>query len=180
MSIHDDQRLIDAAKPLFADSRTFTWNLVSTRLTQFPYFDELLGRPVWKGRRILDFGGNIGTFLESAGDKVDHENYWCIDLNPAVIAHGREQHPRAHFVHFNRYSPQYNPHGVRHEPVPDCGVSFDFILAFSVFTHVDQTEMIELVESLWQMLSDGGVLAFTFLEPHYDRSLSDPRLPRGS
>jgi hypothetical protein len=30
------------------------------------------------------------------------------------------------------------------------------------------------------MLSDDGVLAFTFLEPRYDRSLSDPSLPRGS
>jgi SAM-dependent methyltransferase len=141
MSLHDNQRLSDGAKNLFAPVNTFSWNLVSTRLTQFPYFDELLGRPVWKGRKILDFGGNVGTFLESAGDNVDHENYWCVDLNPAVIAHGRSRYPRAHFVHFNRYSSQYNPHGIRHLPVPDCGgVEFDFILAFSVFTHVDQKE----------------------------------------
>jgi SAM-dependent methyltransferase len=180
MSVNDAQQLSDRAKNLFAPVSTFSWNLVSTRRTQFPYFDELLGRPVWKRRKILDFGGNIGTFLESAGDKVDHTDYWCIDLNPAVIAEGRQLHPRAHFVHFNRYSPQYNPRGVRHEPIPDCGVKFDFILAFSVFTHVDQTEMIELVRALRRMLSDNGVLAFTFLEPQYDRSLSDPRMSRGS
>jgi SAM-dependent methyltransferase len=180
MSMHDAQRLSDHARNLFAPVNTFSWNLVSTRRTQFPYFDEILERPVWKGRKVLDFGGNIGTFLDSAGDKVDHADYWCIDLNPAVIAQGRELYPRAHFVHFNRYSPQYNPRGVRHEPVPDCGVKFDFILAFSVFTHVDQKEMIELVRSLRRMLSDDGVLAFTFLEPQYDRSLSDPRMPRGS
>jgi hypothetical protein len=40
--------------------------------------------------------------------------------------------------------------------------------------------MVELVGSLRRMLSNDGVLAFTFLDPHYDRSLSDPRLPRGS
>jgi hypothetical protein len=40
--------------------------------------------------------------------------------------------------------------------------------------------MIDLVGSLRKMLSDDGVLAFTFLEPRYDRSLSDPSLPRGS
>ena len=180
MSLHDAPRLSDSARELFAPVSSFSWNLVSTRRTQFPYFDELLGHPTWKGRRILDFGGNIGTFLESAGDNVDHENYWCIDLNPAVIAHGREHYPRAHFVHFNRYSPQYNPHGVRHQPIPDCGVKFDFILGFSVFTHVDRKEMIELVGMLRKMLSDDGVLAFTFLEPRYDRSLSDSSLPRGS
>ena len=180
MSLQDDQRLSVAARNLFAPGRAFSWNLVSTRLTQFPYFDKLLGRPNWKGRKILDFGGNVGTFLESAGDRVDHEDYWCIDLNPAVIEQGRMTYPRAHFVHFNRYSPQYNPQGIRHLPVPDCGVKFDFILAFSVFTHVDQKEMVELVGMLRRMLSDDGVLAFTLFEPRYDRSLSDPRLPRGS
>jgi SAM-dependent methyltransferase len=181
MSLHDDQRLSEGAKNLFAPVRSFSWNLVSTRLTQFPYFDKLLGHPVWKERKILDFGGNIGTFLKSAGDKVDHEDYWCVDLNPAVIAHGQSLYPRAHFVHFNRYSSQYNPHGVRHLPVPDCGgVKFDFVLAFSVFTHVDEKEMVELVQSLRRMVAPDGVLAFTFLEPRFDRSLSDPALRRGS
>ena len=181
MSLHDDQRLSDRAKNLFAPVRSFSWNLVSTRLTQFRYFDKLLGHPVWKGRKILDFGGNIGTFLESAGDSVDHEDYWCVDLNPAVIAQGQSLYPRAHFVHFNRYSSQYNPQGVRHQPIPDCGgVKFDFVVAFSVFTHVDEKEMVELVRSLRRMLAAGGVLAFTFFEPRYDRSLSDPALPRGS
>ena len=180
MSVHDDQRLSENARNLFAPTRTFPWNLVSTRRTQFPYFDELLGHPNWKGRKVLDFGGNVGTFLASAAGKVDQEDYWCIDLNPAVIAQGRLVYPRAHFVHFNRYSPQYNPHGIRHLPVPDCGVQFDFILAFSVFTHVDVKEMVELVGSLRRMLAPDGVLAFTFFEPRYDRSWSDPRLPRGS
>jgi SAM-dependent methyltransferase len=181
MSLHDEQRLSPEAKKLFAESRTFSWNLVSTRLTQFPYFDEVLGRPVWKGRKILDFGGNVGTFLASAGERVDHEDYWCVDINRAVIEQGRLTYPRAHFVHFNRYSPQYNPYGIRNLALPDCGgVKFDVVLGFSVFTHVDANEMVETVTSLRRMLAPSGVLAFTFLEPHYDRSLSDPRLPRGA
>lgn len=180
MSIHDLERLLDPAKSLFADSRTFTWNLVSTRLTQFPYFDELLDCPVWKGRKILDFGGNIGTFLASAGENVDHEDYWCLDINRAVIEQGRLTYPRAHFVHFNRYSSQYNPHGIRNLAIPDCGVKFDIILAFSVFTHVDAHEMIESVNALRRMLAPAGVLAFTYFDPHYDRSLSSPAQPRGS
>jgi len=181
MSLLDEQLLNSEARRLFADSRTFSWNLVSTRQTQFPYFDEVLGHPVWKGRKILDFGGNVGTFLASAGDKVDHEDYWCIDINRAVIEHGRLTYPRAHFVHFNRYSPQYNSHGIRNLPIPNCGgVKFDVILGFSVFTHVDANEMIETVGALRRMLAPGGLLAFTFLDPHYDRSLSDPSLPRGS
>lgn len=180
MSLHDDKRLVDGAKRLFESTRSFSWNLVSTRLTQFPYFDELLGHPEWKGRKILDFGGNVGTFLAGAGDKVDHQDYWCIDINPAVVEQGRLTYPRAHFVHFNRYSPQYNPYGKRNQPLPDCGVKFDIILAFSVFTHVDKKEMVELVGALRRMLASDGVLAFTFFEPKFDRSMSDPSLPRGS
>jgi SAM-dependent methyltransferase len=181
MSLHDDKILIDEAKPLFADSKTFSWNLVSTRCTQFPYFDELLSHPVWKGRKILDFGGNVGTFLASAGDSVSQEDYWCIDLNRAVIEQGRRTYPRAHFVHFNRYSSQYNPRGIRNLAIPNCGgMRFDFILAFSVFTHVDVKEMVETVRALRRMLAPEGVLAFTFLDPNYDRSLSDPGLKRGS
>ena len=180
MSIHDERLLTDAAKPHFADSRTFAWNLVSTRLTQFPYFDELLDHPRWQGRKILDFGGNVGTFLASAGENVDHENYWCVDINRAVIEQGRLTYPRAHFVHFNRYSPQYNPHGIRNLALPDCGVKFDIILAFSVFTHVDAHEMVESVNALRRMLAADGVLAFTYFDPHYDRSLSAPAQPRGA
>jgi SAM-dependent methyltransferase len=180
MSLHDDERLMDGAKRLFASTRSFSWNLVSTRRTQFAYFDELLDRPDWKGGKILDFGGNVGTFLASARDKVNHEDYWCIDINPAVIAHGRQTYPHAHFVHFNRYSPQYNPYGKRNQPIPDCGSKFDIILAFSVFTHVDKKEMIESVAALRDMLAPDGVLAFTFFDPRFDRSLSDPKLPRGS
>lgn len=180
MSRADEALFVDGVESLFWEGRSFAWNLISTRLTQFSYFDQQLGRPAWKGRKVLDFGGNVGTFLAGAGDNVDHADYWCVDLNKAVVEQGRRTHPRAHFVHYNRYSPQYNPHGVRYLPVPDCGVKFDFILAFSVFTHTDRSEMLELVGSLRGMLSPGGVLAFTFFDPHYDRSLSDPTQPPGS
>jgi SAM-dependent methyltransferase len=158
-------------------SRRRVWNPITTRVTQFDYFDRLLDRPAWKGRRVLDFGGNVGGFLVGAGDNVDHEDYVCLDINRTVIEQGRLAHPRARFVHFDRYSSQYNPAGVRNLPVPDCGSVFDVILAFSVFTHIDWSEMAELVGQLRAMLAPRGVLAFTFCDPSYDRSLSNPTLP---
>lgn len=153
---------------------------VSTRKTQFDYFHQVLSAPVWKGRKVLDFGGNVGGFLASAGDRVNHHDYWCLDLNESVIELGRRTFPRANFHHYNRYSSQYNPDGVRNLPVPDLGLTFDIILAFSVFTHTHKNEMIELVEQLRSMLAPNGTLAFTFTDPSYDRSLSDPRLPSGT
>jgi SAM-dependent methyltransferase len=177
MSIADEALYIPAAGSRFIEARSFAWNLVSTRSTQFGYFDHLLGLPEWKGRKILDFGGNVGTFLVGAGSRVDHDDYWCLDLNQDVVEQGRRTFPGAHFVHYNRYSSQYNPYGVRYLPVPDCGVKFDIILAFSVFTHIDRSEMLELVGSLRSMLAPEGVLAFTFWDPHFDMSRADPTHP---
>ncbi len=156
------------------------WNLISTRATQFAYFDHVLEGPDWKGSKIMDFGGNVGTFLIGAGDAVDHDNYWCIDLNKTVIDQGRREHARAHFIHYNRYSPQYNPQGIRYLPIPICGSKFDIIIAFSVFTHVHKCEMLELVGQLRSLLARQGVLAFTFTDPGYDKSLSEPKLPSGT
>lgn len=155
-------------------------NHFSTRVTQFAYFDQVLEGPVWKGSKILDFGGNVGGFLTRAGDSVDHDDYWCVDLHQFAIEEGRRNFPRAHFVHYNRYSSEFNPNGVRYLPIPDCGLKFDIILAFSVFTHTHQSEMLDLVGQLQGMLAPRGALAFTFTDPGYDRSLSNPALPSGT
>jgi len=153
---------------------------LSTRQTQFSYFDQMLGGPVWEGRKVLDFGGNVGGFLAGVGDYVDHADYWCLDLTRGAIEQGRRTYPRAHFVHYDRYSSYFNAGGIRNLPVPDLGVKFDIIIAFSVFTHTHQKEMLELVEQLRGMLARGGVLAFTFTDPRYDRSLTNPALPSGT
>jgi len=153
---------------------------ISARQTQFSYFDQVLGMPVWKGSKILDFGGNVGGFLANSEDHVDHDDYWCLDVCHGAIAQGRRDFPRAHFVFYNRYSSYFNPNGVRSFPVPDLGLQFNVILAFSVFSHTHLTEMLDLVEQLRQMLLPDGVLAFTFIDPSYDRSQNDLTLPSGS
>ena len=153
---------------------------ISERQTQFSYFDQLLGGPVWNGSKILDFGGNVGGFLAGAGDHVDHDDYWCLDVTKGAIEQGRRDFPRAHFVFYDRYSGYFNPNGVRNLPVPDLGLKFDIIMAFSVFTHTHRKEMLDLVEQLRGMLVPQGVFAFTFCDPGYDRSVCDPRLPPGT
>ena len=154
--------------------------IISTRETQFGYFDKLLNAPDWKGSKILDFGGNVGGFLASAGCRVSHDDYWCLDLNRQALELGAEHFPHAHFCHYDRYSSEYNPDGIRDLQIPDLGLKFDIILAFSVFTHTHQDEMLELVEQLCDKLTLPGVLAFTFTDPSYERTLSDPSLPPGT
>lgn len=149
---------------------------LSIRKTQFFYFDQLLAGPVWKGSKILDFGGNVGGFLVSAGTHVVHDDYWCLDVTQAAIEQGHRNFPQAHFVHYNRYSSYFNPDGIRNLPVPDLGLKFDIIMAFSVFTHTHQKEMLELVERLRSMLVPQGIFAFTFRDPRFEWTVSDPGL----
>jgi cyclopropane fatty-acyl-phospholipid synthase-like methyltransferase len=148
---------------------------ISTRRTQFQYFDQLLKRPRWKRHTILDFGGNVGGFLRGAGNKVDHNRYWCLDVTRSAIEIGRRHFPRAHFEHYDRYSSYFNPNGVRHLPVPELGVKFDVVLAFSVFTHTHQKEMFELIGQLRRMLLPRGIVAFTFCDPCDESSPADPK-----
>ncbi|MGW0712092.1 class I SAM-dependent methyltransferase [Streptomyces sp. NPDC002643] len=137
----------------------------STKTGQFAYFDTQLGRPDWTDRRVLDFGGNIGAFLEEAAGRVKPPLYWCLDVARSAIEEGRRRAPEAHWIFYDRGNPQFNPGGVQRLALPDLGTRFDYILAYSVFTHTPDAETVELVDALRSMLTDDGTLAFTFIDP---------------
>ena len=139
--------------------------------TQFAYFDAQLAHPDWRGKRVLDFGGNKGNLLLDPNCTIRHQDYYCLDVIGAAIEEGRKKFPDAHFIHYDRYNCSFNPEGVRDLPVPDLGVEFDFIVAYSVFTHTTFAEMKDLVRQLQQRLAPGGVLAFTFIDPHWNGNL---------
>jgi len=141
------------------------------KATQFAYFDAQLGHPDWRGKRVLDFGGNKGNLLLDPACTIRHQDYYCLDVIGAAIFEGRRTFPAAHFVHYDRYNCSFNPEGVRDLPLPDLGLEFDFILAYSVFTHTTLAEMTDLVAQLQQRLARGGTLAFTFIDPHWNGNL---------
>lgn len=138
----------------------------SAKSGQFAYFDRQLGHPEWPGKSVLDFGGNAGNLLLDPSCPIRHEDYYCLDVIRDALDLGRERFPRAHFVHYDRYNCSFNPEGVKELPVPDLGLEFEVILAYSVFTHTTRAEMRELVGQLRALLAPGGVLAFTFIDPH--------------
>ena len=80
----------------------------SERTKQFDFFDKQLGHPDWTGKTVLDFGGNIGGFLRGAGNRVEPENYWCLDLDKEVLERGQRAFLRTHFVFYNRYSFEFS------------------------------------------------------------------------
>jgi hypothetical protein len=142
-------------------------SFITTNEGQFVYFDTQLDRPVWTGKAVLDFGGNIGNVLHHPQSTIDHDKYWCIDVSIDAIRAGENAAPDAHFIFNNRYNPEFNQQGISELPIPDFETGFDFILALSVFTHTSTSEMIETVSHLQGLLNDGGRLAFSFLDPHY-------------
>ena len=138
---------------------------------QFAYFDEQLGHPDWRGKRVLDFGGNKGNLLLDPSCTIRHHDYYCLDVIGDAIEEGRKTFPEAQWIHYNRYNCSFNPEGTADLPVPDLGVEFDFILAYSVFTHTTWEEMTDLVGQLRRRLAAGGLLAFTFIDPHWNSNL---------
>jgi SAM-dependent methyltransferase len=141
------------------------------KATQFAYFDAQLDHPDWSDKRVLDFGGNKGNLLLDPACTIRHENYYCLDIIRDAIEEGRKTFPEANWFHYDRFNCSFNPEGVVDQQVPDLGVEFDFILAYSVFTHTTWEETKDLVGQLRARLAPGGVLAFTFIDPHWESNL---------
>ncbi|MGH8468531.1 MAG: class I SAM-dependent methyltransferase [Gammaproteobacteria bacterium] len=139
----------------------------STRTGQFTYFSLQVGESAWRGKNVLDFGGNIGNILRDPNSTIDEERYWCLDVVRDSIEKGKIAYPKAHWLFYNRYCFFFNAHGVPNLPLPDMDQTFDYIVAFSVFTNTTQTDMLQLVKQLEGLLAYNGTLAFTFIDPHY-------------
>lgn len=140
---------------------------ISRKTGQFSYFAQQLGDWRWQKKHVLDFGGNVGNILRDPDSTIRHRRYWCVDVVEESIARGREQWPEGHWQFYDRYCFFFNPHGVPRLPLPDLGLQFDYIVAYSVFPNTDRTDMLELVAQLEAMLADGGALAFTYMDPHH-------------
>lgn len=142
-----------------------TW--ISGRMGQFAYFDHQLGGPNWAGKRVLDFGGNVGNILLDRKCAIRPADYWCFEVSRDAVTEGRRRHPDAHFIFYDRYNYEYNPTGTVGLPIPDPGVRFDVIVAWSVVTHNGKADTLELIGQLVGLLAEGGRLAFTFLDPNW-------------
>jgi len=140
---------------------------LSSKFGQFTYFSRQLGQSVWRGKDVLDFGGNIGNILRDPAATIDEERYWCLDVVKDSIERGKIAFPKAHWCFYNRYCFFFNPYGIPQLPLPDLGRRFDYVVAYSVFSNTTPADMLQLVEQLAGLLASNGALAFTFIDPYY-------------
>lgn len=140
---------------------------VSTKMGQFTYFSLQVGESMWRGKKVLDFGGNIGNLLRDPNSTIEQEQYWCIDVDKDALERGEAFYPKSHWVFYNRHCFFFNPNGVPNLTLPALDQTFDYIVAYSVFTNTTQTDMLQLVNQLEGLLANNGALAFTFIDPHY-------------
>ena len=140
---------------------------LSTKTGQFTYFAQQLGEANWRGKNVLDFGGNIGNILRDPNSTIDHDRYWCLDVVPQSIEKGRAEFPEAHWIFYDRHCFFFNPSGVEELDLPRLEKAFDFIVAYSVFTNTPRKDMLQLVTQLEKRWAPRGALAFTFIDPHY-------------
>ena len=121
---------------------------LSTKTGQFTYFSLQLGESDWSGKYVLDFGGNIGNMLRDPNSTIEEERYWCIDVVKESVESGKAAFPKAHWVFYDRYCFFFNPHGISRLKLPEFLQSFDYVVAYSVFTNTSRTDMLDLVDQL--------------------------------
>lgn len=140
---------------------------LSQKTGQFTYFASQLADFDWRGKDVMDFGGNIGNILRDPISLIDETRYWCLDVDDAALSEGRKSYPRAHWIQYDRYCFFFNPGGIRGLRLPDLRTRFDYIVAYSVFPNMGPEDMLDLVPQLRRLLVDDGKLAFTFIDPHH-------------
>ena len=137
------------------------------RTDLFKYFSDQLAVGDWGGKNVLDFGGSDGGLLRDPDTTIEQGRYSCIDVVEEAIARGRADYPNAHWHFYNRYSFYYNSRGIKDLEIPDPGQRFDIIATYSVFTSMGPGEIANLVPQLLGLLAPKGILAFTFIDPHF-------------
>lgn len=124
------------------------------------YFSRL--NPDIDSGKILDYGSNYGTFLDSSGGRFNTNNYVGLDVDLDAIECGRLQFPGAEFIHSNYYNSMYNSSGVmEREVLPG---PFQTVISYSVLTHTSIEDFYDTIEWLYHQLIPGGRLMITWLD----------------
>lgn len=104
----------------------------------------------WKGvSTFLDFAGGHGRFTRYLVQEIDPRQVWVSDLYQDALYFQREQ------FRVNAFSSSVEPEAF------SAPRKFDFIFVSSLFSHLPRETFGRWFETLYSLLEDHGVLAFT-------------------
>lgn len=119
--------------------------------------------PNWNRSNILDFGCNVGHLLLTAGDQIDHEKFYGVEIHKASIFIAKQKFPKANWIHYNGYNATFNPTGLK-DAMFELPVQPDVIVAYGVFTHCDFNDVEKWMTVFQSMVKPGGWIVFSVWE----------------
>lgn len=99
-----------------------------------------------EGGRYFDFGGSTGRVFRHFAFQTDRWDVWTSDFKPSSVEWNLLHYPTIIKAFLNSCQPSL--------PLPDS--YFDLVTAFSVFTHINETETSWLLE-IRRILKVGGI-----------------------
>lgn len=121
---------------------------------------EVVGKYGCKAGRLLDFGGSSGRVFRHFAFQSSAWDVWSCDFNPASVQFNQRYFPTSIKPFLNGANPS----------LPLVDGEFDLVTAYSVFTHIDKTEIPWLLE-LRRILRVGGI---AYLSVHDSNTWLNP------
>ena len=115
-----------------------------------PQYYKSFGKPVVESSRILDFGVGWGRIARFFLRDVPIENIYGVDVTPEFTKICRETFQSERFTTCQPHPPT---------SLPDQ--HFDFIVGYSVFSHLSEEACMEWMKEFSRILAPGGIIAVT-------------------
>jgi hypothetical protein len=134
---------------------------VDYKLDTFTYFSSFC--PDLGSRKVLDYGSNFSTFLDSSNGSFDQSQYTGVDVDQEALIEAKALFSDAKFIHYNGYNIAYNPTG-QTSLRPNLTDSYDAIISYSVLVHTTIDDHFDTIDYLYGLLNPNGKLMISFLD----------------
>jgi len=132
-------------------------------------FGHFTDRPISAGMKVLDFGCGWGRILRLFMKDIRPENLYGIDSTTRFLMEARRCNPALNFLSCGMAP-----------PVPFTDGSFDLIVSFSVFSHLDEYLAGQWIAEFHRLLAPGGLAIITTQSRRFIDFCAEQRLKRAS
>lgn len=113
------------------------------------YF-EVMEQPLQRGMSLLDFGTGWGRIARCFIRDLGRHEIFGVDVTEEFVEICQKSFRSNNFIVNSPYPPT---------PIPD--ERFNFIVAYSVFSHLSEEASAAWVREFWRVLAPGGIVAVT-------------------